>query len=113
MAIVSFALTTEEFNSGKKTVTRRKWKAKHLENWQRWYDEGKLRHDAYDKVPHAGGKKIGEFRLTARPYLERLMDMPESDLEAEGGMVDTKQEFYQLIGLPPATFVAVLRFEKC
>lgn len=112
MAILSFALTKDQFLSGQKTVTRRAWKPSHMANWQRWYDEGRRVHDAYDKIPIAGGTKIGRFRLTCRPYWERLADMPEEDLKAEGGMCKTLDEFYELIGLPPEAEVAVIRFEK-
>ena len=112
MAFISFALTTNEFMSGTKTVTRRKWKLSHYKNWQRYWDEGKKIHDAWDKVPFAGGKKIGQFELTCRPYHEYLSDMPESDLAAEGGMVDTLDEFYELIKAHPNEQVVVIRFRK-
>lgn len=111
MAILSFALTTEELLAGKKSVTRRDWKDSHMANWQRWYDARRRVHSAYDQLPIAGGQKIAEIRLTVRPYWERLENMPESDLEAEGGMVDTKEAFYDLVGLPPSAEVAVVRFE--
>lgn len=110
MAILSFALTTEELLSGQKTVTRRDWKDSYMEGWQRWYDEGRRLHDAYDQIPIAGGKKIAEIRLTERPYWEPLREMPTEDLEAEGGMVGTKEAFYEMVGLPPSQEVAVIRF---
>jgi hypothetical protein len=112
MAFISFALTKEEFLSGQKTVTRRKWKASHYAMWQRFWDEGKFVHDAWDKVPFAGGKKIGQFELTCRPYHEYLFDMPKDDLIHEGGMVDTLEEFYDLIGAHPNEQVVVIRFKK-
>lgn len=112
MAFISFSLTTKEFLNGHKAVTRRRWKPRHLAMWQRFWDTGRLEHDAWDKLPHAGGKKIGRFRLTCRPYLERLIDMPESDLAAEGGMVETLAEFYRLIGSDPEEQIAVIRFER-
>lgn len=112
MAFISFNLTTPQFLNGRKTVTRRRWKPRHLEMWQRCWDTGRLEHDAWDKSPRFGGKKIGRFRLTCRPYLERLADMPESDLVAEGGMVETLEEFYQLISGEPDEPIAVIRFEK-
>jgi hypothetical protein len=112
MALISFSLTTKEFLSGRKTVTRRRWKPRHLEMWQRLWDTRQLEHDAWDKSPRFGGKKIGRFRLTCRPYLERLADMPKSDLVAEGGMVETLGEFILLIGGAPQEIVAVVRLEK-
>ena len=112
MAFISFALTKNEFLSGKKTVTRRKWKASHYERWQKFWDDGKRIHDAWDKVPFAGGQKIGQFELTCRPYHEYLFDMPVDDLVHEGGMVDTLEEFYNLIGAHPNEQVVVIRFKK-
>ena len=112
MAFISFALTTEQFLSGKKTVTRRDWHPHYRELWQRWYAEGRVVHTAWDKVPFAGGKRIGRFRLTCAPYVEQLCDMPLSDLQAEGGMCATRVEFYALIGKNPTDFVTVIRFEK-
>ena len=112
MAIISFALTTQEFLSGRKTVTRRAWDCKHFERWCRWWDEGKLVHQAWDKVPYAGGKRIGTFELTCRPYREMLANMPLSDLEAEGGMCKTREEFCKLIGMFPDDVVTVIRFKK-
>ena len=112
MAIISFALTEQEFMSGRKTVTRRAWKPAQLKRWQKWWDEGKHVHDGWSKVPFAGGRFLAKFRLTARPYLERLGDMPETDLEAEGGMCKTLAEFRELVGYPPEKEMAVIRFEK-
>lgn len=112
--ILSFAHTTEQFLSGEKTVTRRDWKDRHLKSWQRAWDQGRLVHDAYDKVPRAGGKKIGEFKLTARPYLEMLKDIPEADLAAEGfgDVFYTVQEFIDFMNADPHELFAVIRFEK-
>jgi len=111
MAIISFSLTRDELLSGKKTVTRRTWKTSHMRNWQAWFDDGRRTHDAYDKIPIAGGRRIARIQLTKRPYWERLSEMPESDLEKEGGMVDSLEGFYKLIDASPSTQVAVVRFE--
>lgn len=112
MAILSFALTADKFLSGEKTVTRRDWSEKHLEMWQRMWDTDRLEHDAWDNLPRAGGKKIGRFELTDRPYLEKLIEMPISDLEREGGMCETLEDFYQLIGKEPLDSVVVIRFRR-
>jgi len=112
MAILSFAWTTTEFIAGLKTCTRRDWKPQHLEMWQRFYDRGDLTHEAWNKIPLAGGIPIGMFKLTCRPYLEPLSEMPPADLQAEGGMCATLEDFYQLVGLPPEKQVTVIRFEK-
>ncbi|MGB2962839.1 MAG: hypothetical protein WBB69_02530 [Anaerolineales bacterium] len=110
MAILSFSLTKDEFLSGKKTVTRRDWADTYHEMWERMWDTNRLIHDAYDNVPRAGGKKIGQIRLIHKPYKERLSDMPLEDLYAEGGMCSSREEFYNLIGKSPEDFVSVIRF---
>lgn len=112
MAFLSFALTTREFLENRKTVTRRFWKPRHLVYWQRWYDEGHRLHDAWDKVPFAKGKRIGQFILTQRPYLQPLSEMTADDLLAEGGMCDTLDEFCALIGYPPESVPAVVPFMR-
>jgi len=112
MAIITFSLTEEQFATGKKTVTRRDWSDRHRRMWQNLWDSGRLEHDAWDRIPIAGGRPIGRLRLTARPYVERLRDMPESDLYAEGGMCATIDGFCQLIGKLPDDYVTVIRFEK-
>ena len=63
MAILSFSITTNEFLSGNKTVTRRDWSEKQFSMWQRLWDNGKRIHDAWDNIPRAGGKFIGKFKL--------------------------------------------------
>jgi hypothetical protein len=108
MAILSFSLTQEEFLSGNKTVTRRDWAESYHAMWER----NRLIHDAYDNIPRAGGKKIGEIKLIAKPYKERLADMPLEDLTAEGGMCSTREEFIKLIGKDPDDVVSVIRFVK-
>jgi len=110
--IIVFAKTTPAFLSGTKTVTRRYWTKKYFQRWLNAWDTGHLVHDAWDKSPRVGGKKIGQFQLTARPYLEQLADMPLNDLEAEGGMCKTIDEYISFIGKTPETVVAVIRFER-
>jgi hypothetical protein len=112
MAILSFAWTTGEFLSGKKTCTRRFWAPAQFARWCKFWDNGKLVHDAWDKVPFAGGKPVGKFELTCRPYLERLGDMPESDLAAEGGMCSTVDDFIRFVGKTADDVPAVVRFRK-
>ena len=112
MAILSFALTCEEFLSGKKTVTRRNWADSHYAMWARLWDTDRHVHDAYDNNPRAGGTKIGRIMLTARPYRERLADMPNEDLIAEGGMCSSLEDFCQLVRMRPEEQVTVLRFRR-
>lgn len=112
MAIVSFSMTTEQYRTGQKTVTRRFWKRSYAERWQRWWDEGHRIHQAYDKQARFGGVPIGGFRLTCRPYFERLSNMPVADLVAEGGMCETLEEFIQFVGKSPDDEALVIRFER-
>ena len=96
MAILSFAMTKDEFLEGKKTVTRRDWSESHFQMWLRMWETNRLVHDAWDNSPRAGGRKIGHFRLTAKPYKEQLIHMPPGDLKAEGGMCTSLNDFYGL-----------------
>ena len=112
MAFISFALTKEEFLSGIKKQTRRDWKLSHHRNWVKWYDEGKRIHDAYDKVPFASGEKIGQFKLTMRPYRQAIQDMNEWDLYEEGDMCKTLEEYCDLVKLPGSHIVSVIHFVK-
>lgn len=104
--IISFARTTEALLERRKTVTRRKWK----DSTAAKFHEGDLV-DAWDHVPRVkGAQKVGVIRLTADPYKERLGDMPEADLEAEGGLWASKKEFIDQFGGDPDLEVWVVRF---
>lgn len=95
---VSFAWTTATFLAGRKTCTRRMWKDSTFQRWCRAWDQGRHVHWAWDRQPRFGGRRLGRIRLTCRPYRERLGDMPEADLEAEGGLWASKAEFVALFG---------------
>ena len=112
MAILSFSMTKNEFLADKKTVTRRNWADAHFSMWVRMWDTNRRVHDAYDNTPRVGGKKIGEIELTARPYKEKLADMPVEDLMAEGGMCKSLEEFCDLVGMRPQDKVTVIRFHR-
>lgn len=93
---ISFGYTAQYLPQ--KSITRRDWKDAHatkfIKAWGRAVTEGKkLRVPAIDKGYHAGGKQIGWAILTEIPYKEKLRDMPETDLAAEGGMCSTVAEF--------------------
>ncbi|NEP10859.1 MAG: ParB N-terminal domain-containing protein [Symploca sp. SIO2C1] len=88
--ILSFGYTADRLHQ--KTVTRRKWKDRHAQQFIKAWNEGKFV-DAYDKSPRNGGKKIATIRLTAEPYQEKLEDMPESEVTLEGYPELSKQEF--------------------
>lgn len=112
MAILSFSMTKQEFLSGNKTVTRRTWADSYHEMWERMWETNRLVHDAYDNIPRAGGRKIGQFELINKPYREKLSDMPVDDLIAEGGMCSSIEEFIEFIGKNPNDTVSVIRFIK-
>lgn len=110
--IISFALTEREFMSGLKTETRRDWSDRQLSLWQKQWDEGKFIHDGWNKVPLAGGKFISKFRLTKRPYRQKLSEMNKENLKAEGGMCSTLEEFCKLVEQSPEKEMSVIHFEK-
>lgn len=108
--IISFAWTTPVLLAGKKTVTRRQWTRRYHDAWVRAYVGGRCTHDAYDKSPRFGGKRVGCIRLTETPKREVLGDMLESDLDAEGGLWASKQEFIELFRGDASQTVSVIRF---
>ena len=108
--IISFAWTTRSFLAGEKTCTRRRWDDRYFQKWVDAYVEGRTIHDAYDKTPRFGGKKVGRLELTCKPYKERLTDMPDDDVIAEGGLWADKREFIDLFG-DPEEVVCVIRFK--
>lgn len=110
--IISFGWTAQYLPpNGTKKVTRRIWKPRTLKSWQKAWDEGRKVHDAVDRNLSYGGKRIGTIELTARPYLEALEDMPESDVLLEGGMNASKKEYIdQYFEGNKKKVVAVVRF---
>jgi hypothetical protein len=87
---ISFGKTSDRITS--KTVTRRDWKPSRARTFTNYYLKG-LTVPALDKGRQFGGKEIGTLRLTEAPYTERLADMPDSDVIAEGFPELTKQQF--------------------
>jgi hypothetical protein len=94
------------------TVTRRDWSDRTFAQWCKVWDERKLVHDAWDKNPRCKGQKVGTFILTARPYRERLGDFPAYDLETEGGLWKTVEDYQGLQGGNPETVLTVVRYCK-
>jgi hypothetical protein len=95
---ISFGWTAQYLNM--KTQTRREWKdshaAKFIEAYNRAAAEDKqLRVPAIDKAYYAKGLQIGWCIFTIRPYKEALSAMSFHDLNAEGGMCSSVQEFAQ------------------
>ncbi len=118
--ILSFAWTTDVLLAGNKTCTCRVWSERTARAWVNAYQgdgrfanrrRHRLLHSAWDKCSFIkGAKKIADIRLTQLPYQERLTDMPQSDLDAEGGLWASLDEFINLFG-SPETVVWMVRFE--
>lgn len=79
MRYISFSYLTPALLAGVKTVTRRDWK----ESFAKGFHQGDLV-TAYDKNPRFGGKPVATIRLTADPYIENSMHVPNSDWVHEG-----------------------------
>jgi len=111
--ILSFQWTAREFLSGTKTATRRNWADGQIRKWVNAWDQGKLIHEATDGpafFPHF--KRLGKFKLTKRPFQQRLSEMTAEDLQAEGGMCATVQEFCKLVYADPEDVFTVITFER-
>jgi len=81
-----------------KTVTRRDWKESHASKFIKAFERAtadgkKLRVPAVNKGYHRGGKQIGWAILRHAPYKEKLKNMPQIDLVAEGGMCNSVKAF--------------------
>ena len=57
-----------------------------------------------------GARKMDDIPLSQLPYQERLADMPLNDLEAEGNLWASREQFTNLFGGPDLV-VGVVRFE--
>ncbi|MCG5062190.1 MAG: hypothetical protein KA714_30550 [Limnoraphis sp. WC205] len=91
---ISFGYTTPQLFEGK-SVTRRCWKDSYAQNFIKRWQRGITTYIALDKDRRWGGKQIGTITLTCCPYKQRLSDMPEADLAAEGFPELNAQEFIQ------------------
>jgi len=109
--IISFAWTVDAVLDGRKTCTRRQWKERYSQQWVKAWRDGRLIHDAWDKLPRAGGQKVARIELTCEPYHQALRDMPPDDLVAEGGYWSSLEEFTELLGGDPDKVVTVVRFQ--
>ena len=110
--ILSFAWTSEVLLSGQKICTRRIWSNRTAQTWLKAYNNGRLVHQAWDKCAFCHlAKKIADIYLTQPIYQELLCDLPESDLEAEGGLWASGQEFIDLFGGYSNRVVWVVWFE--
>ena len=111
--IISFSRTSEAFLAGVKTVSRRDWSERYAMQWVKAWEEGRTRHQAWNKVPRCkGAHQIGYFDLTACVYQERLADMSEEDVHAEGGLWLSKENFIVQNGWEESKVLWVVRFQK-
>lgn len=105
--IISFAMTTDAFLAGKKTVSRRRW----ADRTARQYRAGTI-HQAWNKLPRArGARRIGTIRATVDAYQEALRDMPFEDVALEGTPATTVAEYIEFIEGRPDEVLWVVRFE--
>ncbi|BAZ31162.1 hypothetical protein NIES4074_36340 [Cylindrospermum sp. NIES-4074] len=119
--IISFSLTLklaeklevpEPLKAGIKTVTRRNWSDKTFDQITKAYDQGRKQHSAWNNCSFVPGAcPIGIIELTHRPYWEKLGDMPESDVFAEGNLWASKKEFIKMLRLPLDKKLCVVRFQ--
>lgn len=94
--IVSFRYTIPQLcrTINPKKATRRKQSKKTFEKWLKFWKESKLIHQAWTASPYVlDAIAVGEIRLTQVPYLQSLKDMSDYDLQMEGGIVDSVDEF--------------------
>ena len=92
--MISFVWTMPAVLAGRKTVTRRPWKASHAKK----FHEGDLI-AAYTKLPRRGGRQAATLRLTGDAYEEPTSAIPASDFEAEG-FAFLEQSGLNVDGLP-------------
>lgn len=89
---ISFGKTANLVVEGKKTSIRKTWGERYAQYFIKRY-EREVPIAAFDKDRKSGGSLIGWLRLTEKPYLELLLEMPEKDVVAEGYPKYTKEQF--------------------
>ncbi len=100
--LISFAWTTVAFLAGVKICTRRKWNDDYAEKIIEVYKRGESV-DAWDKLPRAGGKKIGQIELAQQPFKQRTGEMTLQDYKNEG-LDWMEQQGLKIQGLYPHEF---------
>lgn len=110
MLIISFAWTSGALLAGKKTATRREWDDQYAQLFvNTFYYNATIQ--AYDKNPRNGGKRIALIRLTKMPQKEPLSAMTMKDIEEEGGLWESVDQFIEGFGGDPDMKVWVVKFE--
>ena len=98
MKIISFAWTTPAFKAGAKTVTRRSWSDSYAKSFRR----GDLV-QAWDRLPRAGGKRVGTIELTTDPYQEHVGLAHAEEYRCEG-LAWMEQQGMKIQGVSPLDF---------
>ncbi len=98
MLIISFAWTTAALLAGAKGCTRRNWNDAYASRFK-----AGTHVQAWDRLPGAGGNKVGEVRLMADAYLEWTRMMPDSDYKVEG-LLWMEQNGIRIRGQDPREF---------
>lgn len=106
---LSFNMTVEAVKDGVKTETRRVMNKRNYQRWENAFLKGTI-NTAYDKSPQYGGKRIAQFVLTAKPKIQRICDMTEAELVAEGVPCKTPEEFAKFTRFGLDEIVMVLEF---
>jgi len=86
MRIVSFAWTAQALLDDLKTITRRNWKDCRLV-------PGELV-QAWDKLPHRGGKQIALIQIVS-VRREQLKEITEEEVIKEGGLWENREAFIE------------------
>jgi hypothetical protein len=109
--LISFSMTTDEYESGIKTVTRRAWKDAYAARMT----AGRLLY-AWSALPFVKSRNPRRLnppliRITQDAYRERIADIGPDDLLAEGDFARTPAQFAAFVGKPLDTELWVVRFE--
>ena len=105
--IISFAKTLTAFHLNAKTVTRRNWKEKYATSIR----AGDIM-DAWDKLPRAHGKFIGQIRILVAPYRQKNSEMTDEHFIREGGFIHWKSKAELIEMLGPNESYWVVEFER-
>ncbi|TAH39271.1 MAG: ASCH domain-containing protein [Planctomycetota bacterium] len=109
MRQLEFRKTVQRLLEGRKTATRRDWKASHARRIQ----VGELI-AAYSKPKRAGGEHVATIRVQRPLYQQRLDRVTPEDLAAEGGLWADREAWlatWRELGYAPDFQPWVLEFE--
>jgi len=95
---ISFAWTADAFTTYNKDMSRRYWKKDHALKFK-----PNMIVDAMDRLPHRGGKRIGEIKIIKRPWQQPTGQMTEIDYRREG-LLWMEQQGMLIKGQKPRVF---------